>query len=134
MKIFKNKHLYGCFSEFLVYVIFFLFIKFIVIILVNKIIQILGAQFYNISSVHCIVCPPPEVTVHHHFSPHTLLHLLLFPPSPQQSLHCCLCPQICLFFSFFSQSFYLSNKSLNPTALHRLLSMSLFCLLVYFVH
>ena len=44
-----------------VQVIFFLFIEFIGVTLVNKITQVSGAQFYNTSPVHCIVCLPPQV-------------------------------------------------------------------------
>ena len=29
--------------------------------LVNKIMYVSGVQFYNISSVYCIVCSPPQV-------------------------------------------------------------------------
>ena len=48
------------------------FIECIQVTLVNKIMQVSGAQFYNTSSVYCIVCP---VSVHHHLS-------LLYPPPP----------------------------------------------------
>ena len=40
---------------------FFLFIEFVQVTLVNKTIQVAGAQFYNIPSVHYIVCLPPLV-------------------------------------------------------------------------
>ena len=46
---------------------FFLFIECIGVILVNKIIQVSGAQFYNTSFVHCMVCSSPQV--HHHLFP-----------------------------------------------------------------
>ena len=40
---------------------FFFLIGFIMVTLVNKIIRVSGAQFHNTSSVHCIVCSPPQV-------------------------------------------------------------------------
>ena len=48
--------------------------------LVNKIVSVSGVQFYNTSSVHCIVCSPPQVK-----SPPITIHPLstLFPlPHP----------------------------------------------------
>ena len=39
---------------------FFLFIEFIGVTLVNKVIQVAGAQFHNTSSVPCTVCSPPK--------------------------------------------------------------------------
>ena len=40
---------------------FFLFTEFVGVTVVNKIILASGAQFYNTSFVHCIVCSPPQV-------------------------------------------------------------------------
>ena len=51
---------------------FFLFIIFFGMTLVNTLIQASGAQFHNISSVHCIVCSPPQVK--------TLI--TIYPPAP----------------------------------------------------
>ena len=54
----------------------YLFIEFIRVTLVNESIQVSGAQFYNTSSVYCIVCSHPKVvSFHHHLSPSTLLYL-----------------------------------------------------------
>ena len=36
-------------------------IEFFGVTLVNQIIQVSGVQFYNISSIHCIVCSSPQV-------------------------------------------------------------------------
>ena len=45
----------------------FFFIEFIGVTLVNKIIQVSGAQFHNASCVQCIVFnPPSQVSFHHH--------------------------------------------------------------------
>ena len=38
--------------------LFFFLIEFIGVILVNKLIQVSGAQFYNTASEHCVVCSP----------------------------------------------------------------------------
>ena len=43
-----------------VFVCFFLFIGFIGVKLLNKIIQVSGAQFHNTSSVYCIVFHHPK--------------------------------------------------------------------------
>ena len=40
---------------------FLIFIDFIGVTLVKKIMQVSGAQFYNTSCVHCIMCSPPQV-------------------------------------------------------------------------
>ena len=71
---------------------FFLFIEFVRVTIVNKILQVSSAQFYNTSSVHSMVYSPPSVkspsiTI---YPPFTLLHLPPLP-SPGQSPHCCLC-------------------------------------------
>ena len=60
-----------------------IFTEFIGVTLVNKIIQVAGTQFHNTSSVHCIVCSPPQVKCLAIiiYPPYTLLHL---HPSPQQ--------------------------------------------------
>ncbi|KAF6125190.1 hypothetical protein HJG60_009715 [Phyllostomus discolor] len=65
---------------------FFLFIEFIGVTLVNKMIQVSGAQFHSTSSVHCVVCSPPQVrspsiTIH----PPKLSSTSPWPPSPWQS-------------------------------------------------
>ena len=66
--------------------------------LVNKIIQLSGAQFYNLSGVHCIVCSPPQVkslstTIYPLF---TLLQLR--PPTSRSNHHTVVC--VHEFFSF----------------------------------
>ena len=43
------------------WILFSLLIEFVGVTMVNKIIQVSGAQFYNSSSVPCIVCLPPQV-------------------------------------------------------------------------
>ena len=90
----------------------FLFIEFIGVTLVNKIIQVSGAQFYNTSSVHCIVCSSPQVKSpsFNIYPSYTLLHLHLpTSPAPWQSSHCCPCPW------FFSFLFLFLVESLHPT-------------------
>ena len=58
-------------------VVFLFFIEFTGVTLINKIIQVLGVQFYSTSSVHCIVCSPPQVK-----SPSTTIYPpILFPSS-----------------------------------------------------
>ena len=62
-------------------------IEVIGVILVNKILQVSDGQFYNTSSVPCILCSPPQVrslsiTVS---SPLPISHLL--PPFPPGSCH-----------------------------------------------
>ena len=47
-------------SPLFIYFNCFLFIEFIGMTLVNKIIQVSGAQFHNTSSVYCIACLPPK--------------------------------------------------------------------------
>ena len=70
---------------FLLHSIYFFLIEFIGVTLVNKIIQVSGAWFYNTSSVHWLVCSPSQVrslpiTIY----PPCVLLYLLSPPSPQQ--------------------------------------------------
>ena len=94
---------------------FFLFIEFIGVTLVNKIIQVSGAQFYNISFVQSTVCSPPQVkspsiTIH---LPHPLLYYPHF--SPQKSPHCCTCPWPFSLFSFLLNPFIPSSP---PTPHH----------------
>ena len=115
MKIFK------CF-------IFFLFIESFGLILVNKITQVLGAQFYNILIVHCCVfSTPSQVSVQHHLLPYTLFHC---PPLTVTTL-------LSVPMKFFSFYFFLA-QSLHPTApphsCQPALYESLFYLLVHFVH
>ena len=43
------------------HVLFPLSIELIEVTLVNNIVQISGAEFHSTSSVHCIVCSPPQV-------------------------------------------------------------------------
>ena len=50
-------------------------IGFIGVTLVHKIIQVSSIQFYNTSSVHCVVCSPPQVT-----SPSITIYPPLTPP------------------------------------------------------
>ena len=84
---------------------FFLFVQFIGVILVNKIIQILGAEFYNTSFVLCIVCSPiqaksPSITIY----PTLFLLLVSLPVSNYHAVVCvhvvCVCC-LSLLFSFF---------------------------------
>ena len=63
----------------------FLFVAFSGMAIIKKIIQVSGAQFYNMSSLHCIVCSPSQVkslpiTI---YTPYFLLHL----SHPQQYLY-----------------------------------------------
>ena len=57
--------------------------------LVNKIIHVSGAQFYNTSSVYYIVRSPPQVMSQ---SMPFIPPIPSSTPSPWQSPHCCLCP------------------------------------------
>ena len=80
---------------------FFLFIAFLRVTLVNKIIQVSGAQFHNTSPVHCIVCAPPRVRS---LSPFSLLYPPpLFPTSLPLAVTTLLS---FLFFPFFAQSLH----------------------------
>ena len=78
--------------------------EFIGVTLVNKIIQVLGAQFYSTSSVHCIVHFPPQViSVHHHLSPYSLVYLPL--PLLHSNHHIVVCVyEYFLHFFYFAQS------------------------------
>ena len=109
-------------------------IEFIGVTLVNKIIQVSDAQFYNTSAVHCIVCSPPEVMS---------LSITTDPPIPSSAYphpH----PGYYYYHTMvhvpeFSFSFLLNSLSLpsclTTTAVSLLsMSLSLFSLLVYFVH
>lgn len=54
-EIFRNRD-YG-------YIVFLSFlIKFIRVTLVHRVIEVSGVRFYDTSSIHYIVCPPPKVT------------------------------------------------------------------------
>ena len=86
-------------------------IEFVGVTLVNKIIQVSGAQFYNTSSVHCTVCSPlpPHPKSSLCPSPFSAPHL---PPTP-----CFASPGKCHtavhnpgFFLYF-----LLNPSITPT-------------------
>ena len=118
-------------------VLCFCFIKFIWVTLVNKIIQVSGVQFYSISSGHCIGYSPtqvnsPSITIYPPCTPS-------LPPFPQQSQHCCPCPWVFLFFFPFllNPFILLTQHCLTPwqlSACSLSMSLSLFCLLVHFVH
>nr|KAF6369163.1 hypothetical protein mMyoMyo1_010551 [Myotis myotis] len=85
---------------------FFFLIACIAVTLVNKIIQVSGAHFYNTSTVHCIVfTSPSQVSIHHNVSPvcsSTSLHPSSAGQSPQMSVSM----SFSFFPSFFAQSFY----------------------------
>ena len=72
------------------------FTEFIAVTMVNKIIYVSAVQFYNTSSVYCIVCLPPKSSLlPSHLS---LINPLLRPPSLCQSPCCCLCAWVFLLF------------------------------------
>ena len=117
-------------------ILFYFLIEFMGVTLVNKIRQLSGAHFHNTSSVHCIVCSPPQVksptiTI---YPPHTLLHL----PSTLGNHHTAVRVHEFLFFlKFFAQSLHPlpSHPISTSTAVNLLfMSLSLFCLLIHFVH
>ena len=95
--------IYGIFC-YKMFIYHFPFIEFIEVTLVNKIIQVLGAQFYSTSSVHCIVHFPPQViSVHHHLSPYSLVYLPL--PLLRSNHHIVVCVyEYFLYFFYFAQS------------------------------
>ena len=71
--------------------------------------MVLGAQFCNISSVHCIVCLPLQVkslsiTI---YLPYTFPQLLLLTSGNPHTVVC-----VHEFFFFFAQSFYSSPQSI----------------------
>ena len=114
--------------------LFFLFIEFIGVTLVNKIIQVSDTQFYNTSSVHGIVCSPPQVkspsiTIYLLYTLFYLhLHLLSW-----QSPHCC---SSVLFLSLFFLVPPFPHPALCPLQLSACflsMNLSLFCLLVKFI-
>ena len=119
---------------------FFLFIEFIEKILVNKIIHVTSAQFYNTLSVYCTVCLPPQVK---------FLSITIYPPYPPPpplpfSLPPTIASLLFVSVSFFSVFFFLNLSttalplcSPRPTQLSACclpMGLSLFCLLVNFVH
>ena len=132
-------------TEEVLFIYIFLFTEFIRVTLVNKIISVLGAEFHSTSSLYCVVysSPSSQVPIHHHLSiypPFTLLHLS--PP-------CVLLEIITLLFLSISFSLphlfwgaqFLHTPPRLPTsfpkqlsACFRSISLSLFCLLVHFVH
>ena len=98
-----------------------IFIEFIGVTLINKIPQVSGIQFYNMSSVYCFVYSPPQVkslsiTINLPLTP------LPQPPFPSGCHHTVVCvsaPQ-----TLPSDSFQFSVS----------ISLFLFSLLVYIVH
>ena len=89
--------------------ILFLSIEFIRVTLVSKIIKVSGAQFYNPSSVHYILCLPPQdkspsITI---YPP---IHVSSSPnPNPLGSHH----PVVCV-HEFFSSFLLISPRPCNP--------------------
>ena len=112
----------------LLFLIFSLFIVFIGVKLVNKIIQVLGANSttYHLYTVVC-VHHPSQVSVRHHFYlPHTLLHL----PSPPAITT--LLPMSMSFFYFLLNPSTIPLKpSPTPNSCHPALYLCRVCL--YFV-
>ena len=98
-------------------IVFFFFS--IGVTLVNKIVQVSGAQLHNTSPVYCIVCSPPKVksssiTIYSPLYPH-----LPLPPSfPSGNQHTDVClykASLSLIPSLFSTSL---PTPLLPTAVH----------------
>ena len=109
----------------------FLFIEFVGVTLVNKILQVSGAQFYYTSSVYCTVCSPPQVR------PPSTTTYPPYPPPPPPT------PAVttvdCVHESFLSVlSPWILPSSLSSTppswlsACSLFMSLSLFCLLAHF--
>ena len=117
--------------------IFILLLEFIGVILVNEIIYISSVQFYNTSSVHCIVCSPPKVK-----SPSTTIYpwfTLFYLPHLSLPLVIIILFSVSMNFSPLSlHLFHPASQPLSPLTAVSLFSISmslfLFCLLVYSVH
>ena len=80
----------------------FIFIEFIGVTLVNRIIQVSGVRFYNIS-LYCVFTTTSQVSSHHHLS--------LFTSLLPQSITTLLSMPMSSFFLFFS---FLLNLSTPP--------------------
>ena len=108
--------------------IFFLFIKFIGVTLVNKIIQVSGAQFHNTSFVHWTVCSPPQVK-----SPSITIYppyILFYLPLPHLPLAITVLVSVSISSSFsFLLNPSIPNHSPNSCQPALSMSLSLFCLL-----
>lgn len=96
---------------------FFLFIKYIGVTLVNKWIQVTGAQFY-MSSVHCIVYSPPQVTSPSIFICPHLPSSTSLAPIPAGHHHAVVSVRLFLFVSLFNPLFYLFLLALPPLLSH----------------
>ena len=89
-----------------------------------------GVQFYNTSSVYCIVCSPSQVesssiTI---YSPFTLFYF----PNPSFPLVITILLWVSRSFFFFNSFISFTQLPQRPSPLTAI-SMFLFCLLVYFV-
>ena len=113
-------------------------IEVIGVILVNKILQVSDGQFYNTSSVPCILCSPPQVSLcpspfHPPFPSPTSSHPF---PLAVATLILRSMSFVCL-FSFSAQSLSPHTMAPPPAAVSLFsvsMSLFLFCLLVYFVY
>ena len=114
-------------------------IEFIGMTLVNKFMLASGVQFYNMSSVYCTMCSPPQVK-----SLSINIFLILPwstsppPPFPSGTHRTVVC---LLGFVVVVNSFTFFTQHPNPLpcfkavcSLCLYMSLFLFCLLVYFVH
>ena len=108
---------------------FFLCCEFIEVTLVNKVIQVSGAQFNNTSSVHCVVYSPPLLK-----SPSTTIYPMhtLCPSPPTITMLLSVFMSFSLFFAQSSSQHPHPPLQLSTGSLS--VSLSLFCLLVHFIH
>ena len=114
---------------------YFFFIEFIEVILVNKIIWVSDVQFYNTLAVCCTVCSPPQLKSPS-FTIYSPLPSSTFPHLPSPLVITILLSVSMSFFSLLNASTF-SPSPIIPflsDLFSKSMSLSLFCLLIYFVY
>ena len=95
--------------------IFFFFIEFIGVTLVNKIIQVLGVQFYSTSPVYYIVfTTQSQVPFHHHLSSSSSSHPC-FPSGNRHTVVVCVSLLSIYLFIFHNSTFSPSPPTSLPS-------------------